>query len=144
MHVVVVSAESVKQGGELAKILLELLLPLTYIMHVVICRKIVKLTEESTHVILKTLLHIIQPGHDRISDISVNLITKLRKLRVERIPVTVKPTHVSSSPQIEYQYESQAPAAYGENKDQSILDQAPNIAKAKEEVEEEASVRPQH
>src|SRR5688572_1260391 len=90
MHVVVVSAESVKQGGELAKILLELLLPLAYIMHVVICRKIVKLTGESTHVILKTLLHIIQPGHDRISDISVNLITKLRKLRVERIPITVK------------------------------------------------------
>ena len=61
MHVVVVSAEGVKQGGELAKILLELLLPLTYIMHVAICRKIVKLTGESTHVILKTLLHIIQP-----------------------------------------------------------------------------------
>ena len=59
MHVVVVSAESVKQGGELAKILLELLLPLTDIMHVVICRKIVKLAGESTHVILKTLLHII-------------------------------------------------------------------------------------
>ena len=90
MHVVVVSAEGVKQGGELAKILLELLLPLTYIMHVVICRKIVKLTGESTHVILKTLLHIIQPGHDGISDISVNLITKVRKFRVERIPVTVK------------------------------------------------------
>ena len=90
MHVVVVSAESVKQGGELAKILLELLLPLTDIMHVVICRKIVKLAGESAHVILKTLLHIIQLGHDRISDISVNMITKLRKLRVERIPVTVK------------------------------------------------------
>jgi hypothetical protein len=37
MHVVVMSAEGVKQGGELAKILLELLLPLTNIMHVVIC-----------------------------------------------------------------------------------------------------------
>ena len=90
MHVVVVSAEGVKQGGELAKILLELLLPLTNIMHVVICRKIVKLTGKSTHVILKTLLHIIQPGHDGISDIIVNLITKVRKFRVERIPVTVK------------------------------------------------------
>jgi hypothetical protein len=82
MHVVIMSAEGVKQGGELAKILLELLLPLTYIMHVVICRKIVKLTGESTHIILKTLLHIIQPGHDGISDISVNLITKVRKFRV--------------------------------------------------------------
>ena len=47
MHVVVVSAEGVKQGGELAKILLELLLPLTDIMHAVICRKIVKLAGES-------------------------------------------------------------------------------------------------
>jgi hypothetical protein len=87
MHVVVVSAECVKKRGELAKILLELLLPLTDIMHAVISRKIVKLAGESAHVILKTLLHIIQPSHDRISDISVNVITKLR---VERIPVTVK------------------------------------------------------
>lgn len=61
MHVVIMSAEGVKQGGELAKVLLELLLPLTYIMHVVSCRKIIKLTGESTHVIVKTLLHIIQP-----------------------------------------------------------------------------------
>jgi hypothetical protein len=53
MHVVVVSAERVKEGGELAKILLELLLPLIDIMHAVTCRKIVKLTGESTHVILK-------------------------------------------------------------------------------------------
>ena len=83
-------AEGVEERGELSKVLLELLLPLTYIMHVVTCRKIVKLTGESTHVILKTLLHIIQPGHDRISDISVNLITKVRKFRVERIPVAVK------------------------------------------------------
>jgi hypothetical protein len=58
MHVVVVSAECVKKRGELAKILLELLLPLTDFMHAVICRKIVKLAGESAHVILKTLLHI--------------------------------------------------------------------------------------
>jgi hypothetical protein len=90
MHVVVVRAECVKKRGELAKILLELLLPLTDIMHAVIGREIVKLARQSAHVILKTLLHIIQPGHDRISDISVNVITKVRKLRVERVPVTVK------------------------------------------------------
>jgi hypothetical protein len=90
MHVVVVRAECVKKRGELAKILLELLLPLTDIMHAVISRKIVKLAGQSTLVILKTLLHIIQHGHDRISDSSLNVITKVRKLRVERIPVTVK------------------------------------------------------
>jgi hypothetical protein len=90
MHVVVVRAECVKKRGELAKILLELLLPLTDLMHAVIGREIVKLTRQSSHVILKTLLHIIQSGHDRISGISVNVITKVRKLRVERVPVTVK------------------------------------------------------
>jgi hypothetical protein len=51
---------------------------------------------------------------------------------------------VSSCPQSEYQYESQAPTAYCENKDQSSLDQAANTAEAEEEVEEEASTRPQH
>ena len=66
------------------------MLPLTDIMHAVIGRKIVKLAGQSAHVILKTLLHIIQSGHDRISDISMNVIAKLRKLRVERILVTVK------------------------------------------------------
>ena len=44
MHVVVVSAEGVKERGELPKVLLELLLPLTYLLHAVIGREIVKLT----------------------------------------------------------------------------------------------------
>jgi hypothetical protein len=90
MHVVVVSAECVKKRGELAKVLLELLLPLTDLMHAVIGREVVKLTRQSSHVILKTLLHIVKSGHDRISDISLNVITKSRILSVERIPVTVK------------------------------------------------------
>jgi hypothetical protein len=66
------------------------LLPMTDLMHVVIGREVVKLTRQSSHVILKTLLHIVQSGHDRISDISLNVIAKFRILRVERIPVTVK------------------------------------------------------
>jgi hypothetical protein len=36
MHVVIVSAEGIKKRGELAKVLLELLLPLTDLMHAVI------------------------------------------------------------------------------------------------------------
>jgi hypothetical protein len=52
MHVVVVSAEGVKKRGELAKVLLELLLPLTNLMHAVIGREVVKLTRQSSHVIL--------------------------------------------------------------------------------------------
>jgi hypothetical protein len=90
MHVVVVSAEGVKKRGELAKVLLELLLPLTDLMHAVIYREVVKLTRQSSHVILKTLLHIVKSGHDRISDISLNVITKFRILSIERILVTVK------------------------------------------------------
>ena len=51
---------------------------------------------------------------------------------------------MTSTPQSEYQYESPALAAYCENKDQNILEQAPNSAEAEEEVEEEASAVPQH
>ena len=82
MHVVVVSAEGVKKRGELAKVLLELLLPLTNLMHAVIGREVVKLTRQSSHVILKTLLHIVKSGHDRISDISLNVTAKFRILSV--------------------------------------------------------------
>jgi hypothetical protein len=90
MHVIVVSVEGVKERVELSKVLLELLLPLTDLMHAVIGREIVKLTRQSSHVILKTLLHIVESGHDRISDISLNVIAKFRILSVERIPVTIK------------------------------------------------------
>jgi hypothetical protein len=51
---------------------------------------------------------------------------------------------VLSYPQSEYQYGSEAPTAYCENRDQSSLDQAANTAETKEEVEEEAYARPQH
>jgi hypothetical protein len=53
MHAIVVNAEGVKERGELAKVLLELLLPLTDLLHVVIGREIVKLTRQSSHVVLK-------------------------------------------------------------------------------------------
>jgi hypothetical protein len=81
MHVIVVSAESVKKRGELSKVLLELQLPLTDLVHVVIGRQVVKLTRQSSHV-LKTLLHIVESGHDRISDIILNVIAKFRILSV--------------------------------------------------------------
>jgi hypothetical protein len=82
MHVIVVSAEGVKKRGELSKVLLELLLPLTDLMHVVIGREVVKLTRQSSHVILKTLLHIIESGHDWISDISLNVTAKFSTFNV--------------------------------------------------------------
>jgi hypothetical protein len=82
MHVIVVSAEGVKKRGELFKVLLELLLPLTDLLHAVIGREAVKLTRQSSHVVLKTLLHVVESGHDRISDISLNVTAKFRILSV--------------------------------------------------------------
>jgi hypothetical protein len=82
MHIIVVSVECVKERGELAKVLLELLLHLTDLLHAVIGREIVKLTRQSLHVVLKTLLHVVKSVHDRISDIIFNVTAKFRKLSV--------------------------------------------------------------
>jgi hypothetical protein len=82
MHVIVVSAEGVKERGELSKVLLELLLPLTDLLHAVIGREIVKLTRQSSHVVLKTLLHVVESVHDRISDLILNMTAKFRILSV--------------------------------------------------------------
>jgi hypothetical protein len=82
MHIIVVSVECVKERGELAKVLLELLLPLTDLLHAVIGREIIKLTRQSFHVVLKTLLHVVESVHDRISDIIFNVTAKFRKLSV--------------------------------------------------------------
>jgi hypothetical protein len=82
MHAIVVSAEGIKERGELAKVLLELLLPLTDLLHAVIGREIFKLTRQSSHVVLKTLLHVVESVHDRISDMSLNVTLKFRELSV--------------------------------------------------------------
>jgi hypothetical protein len=90
MDAIVVSAEGVKERGELPKVLLELLLPLTYLLHAVIVREIVKLTRQSSHVVLKTLLHIVESVHDGISDMVLDVTAKFRVLSVLRIPVIIK------------------------------------------------------
>jgi hypothetical protein len=82
MHAIVVSAEGVKERGELPKVLLELLLLLTDLLHAVIGREIVKLTRQSSHVVLKTLLHVVESVHDRISDMSLNVTLKFKELSV--------------------------------------------------------------
>jgi hypothetical protein len=82
MHVIVVSAEGVKERGELPKVLLELLLRLTYLLHAVISREIVKLTRQSSHVVLKTLLHVVESVHDGISDMILDVTAKFRVLSV--------------------------------------------------------------
>jgi hypothetical protein len=83
-------AEGVEERGELPKVLLELLLPLTYILNALICRHIVKLTRQSPHIILKTLLHVVQSSHNWISNSVLDVIAKLRKLRIQRIQVIIK------------------------------------------------------
>ena len=82
MHAIVVSAKGVKERGELPKALLELLLPLTDLLHAVICRVIVKLTRQSSHVVLKTLLHVVESVHDGISDMILDVTAKFRVLSV--------------------------------------------------------------
>jgi hypothetical protein len=82
MHAIVVSAEGVKERGELPKILLELLLPQTYLLHAFIGREIVKLTRQSSHVVLKTLLHVVESVHDGISDMVLDVTAKFRVLSV--------------------------------------------------------------
>jgi hypothetical protein len=82
MHAIVVSVEGVKERGQLPKVLLELLLPLTYLLHAVIGREIVKLTRQSSHVVLKTLLHVVESIHDGISDMILDVTAKFRELSV--------------------------------------------------------------
>jgi hypothetical protein len=82
MHAIVVSVEGVKERGELPKVLLELLLPLIYLLHAFIGREIVKLTRQSSHVVLKTLLNVVESVHDGISDMILNVTAKFRVLSV--------------------------------------------------------------
>jgi hypothetical protein len=84
------SVEGVEERGELPKVLLELLLPLTYILNTFIGRQIVKLTRQSPHIVLKTLLHVVQSVHNGISDSVLDVTAKLRKLRIYRIQVIIK------------------------------------------------------
>jgi hypothetical protein len=90
IHAVIMGAEGVEEREELPKVLLELLLSLTYILNAFICRQIVKLTRQSPHIILKTLLHVVQSGHNWISNSVLDVTAKLRKLRIQRIQVIIK------------------------------------------------------
>jgi hypothetical protein len=82
MHDIVVSAEGIKERGELPKVLLELLLPLTYLLHAVIGREIVKLTRLSSHVVLKTPLYVVEFVHDGIDVMILDVTVKFRVLSV--------------------------------------------------------------
>jgi hypothetical protein len=61
-----VRTEVVENGGELAEVILELLLPLIKSMDAITGRKSLKLTGQGTHIILKALLHVVHSTHDWI------------------------------------------------------------------------------
>ena len=89
VHVVVMGAKSVEDRGELPEVMLELLLPLTYILDAFICGQVVKLTRQGPHIILKSLLHVVHSSHKWITKSFLDVRAKFRKLRVQRIKVTI-------------------------------------------------------
>jgi hypothetical protein len=80
-------AESVEDRGELPKVMLELLLPLTYILDDFICGQVVKLTGQGPHIILKALLDVVHSSHNWIMNNVLDVSVKLSKLRVQPIKV---------------------------------------------------------
>jgi hypothetical protein len=70
--------------------MLELLLPLTYILDAFICGHVVKLTGQGPHIILKALLHVVHSSHNWIMNSVLDVSAKLSKLRVQPIKVIIK------------------------------------------------------
>jgi hypothetical protein len=83
-------AESVEDRGELPEVMMELLLPLTYILDAFICGWVVKLTRQGPHIILKALLHVVHSSHNWIMNSVLDVSAKLSKLRVQPIKVIIK------------------------------------------------------
>ena len=83
-------AESAKDRGELPEVMLELLLPLTYILDAFICGQVVKLTGQGPHIILKALLHVVHSSHNWIMNSVLDVSAKLSKLSVQPIKVIIK------------------------------------------------------
>jgi hypothetical protein len=83
-------AESVKDRGELPKVLLELLLPLTYILDAFIGGQVVKLTGQGPHIILKALLHVVHSIHNWIMNRVLDVSAKLSELSVQPIKIIIK------------------------------------------------------
>jgi hypothetical protein len=84
------SAEGVEERGELPVVSLELLLTLTDILNAFIGGQVVKLTRQGSHIILKTLLHVVHSSRKRIMNSFLDVRAKFRKLRVQRIKIIIK------------------------------------------------------
>jgi hypothetical protein len=78
--------------------MLELLLPLTYILDAFICGQVIKLTGQVPHIILKAPLHVVHSNHNGIMNSVLDVSAKLSKLSVQPIKVIIKvslhPIHV--------------------------------------------------
>jgi hypothetical protein len=82
-------AKVVKDGGELDKIILKLLLPLIKRMDAVIGRQSVKLTRQSAHIVLKALLHVVHSTHYGIMHSILNMKAEIIELSVHPIKLII-------------------------------------------------------
>jgi hypothetical protein len=89
LHAIIMRAKAVKDGGELAEVILMLLLPLIKSMDVVTSRQSLKLIGQSTHIVLKALLHVVHFAHDGIMNSILNTRAKIIKLRVHPIQMII-------------------------------------------------------
>jgi hypothetical protein len=64
-------------------------LPLIKRVNVVTGRGTLKLVRQGTHIILKTLLHVVHSGHDWIMNGVLDVSAKISKLRVQPIKLIV-------------------------------------------------------
>ena len=90
VHAVVMSAEGVEERGELPEVMLELLLPLTYILDAFIGGQVVKLTGQGPHIILKALLYVVHSSHNWIMNRVLDVSAKLSELSVQPIKIIIK------------------------------------------------------
>jgi hypothetical protein len=82
-------AEAVKYQSELTKIILKLLMSFIQSMNTITGRESFKLTGQSTDIVLKALLRIVHSAHNRIMHSSVNMRTKIIKLCMDPIQLSV-------------------------------------------------------
>jgi hypothetical protein len=81
-----VRVKAIKNGGELVEIILKLLMRLIKSMDAVTTRQSLKLTGQSTHIVLKSMLHVVHSAHDGIMNNILNTRAKIIKLLYGRRP----------------------------------------------------------
>jgi hypothetical protein len=80
IHAIVVRTKAIKNGCELAEVILQLLLPLIKRMNVVTVSQSLKLTGQRTPIGLKALLDVVHSAHNEIMHSILNMSAKISKL----------------------------------------------------------------